>query len=104
MLFCEYRFASKAGQKATDELSVTLCRRGSSKYSIKPTRPHNDMRPRNGRLKKRRPLIQTRATTKQGKKPIMAQLLVIPRPYATAARSNQDSRSSTRNSSRQRTT
>src|ERR1035438_7128312 len=62
------------------------------------------MRPRKRRLKKLRPLIHTSATTKVGKNPIMAQLLVIAAPPTKAARSNQDSRSSIRYSSKQRIT
>ena len=78
MLFCAFRFAFKAGQNGHRRGVGHAVQKGQQQVEHKPARPHRDMRPRKRRLKKLRPLIQTSATTKAGKKPIMAQLLVIP--------------------------
>src|SRR5258707_11960298 len=78
--FCVARLAFKACQKVTSEPLPRAQMAGSSKYSDKPATPITNMRPKNRPSRKLRPLIQTRAAKKSGKKPIMAQLLAIPAP------------------------
>src|SRR5437870_3795180 len=98
------KFAFKLPQNGRGATALKLCASGSNKYSDSPANPHKHIRARKRGLKKFNPLIHTSATTNSGRKAIIAQLLVMPAPTATAARDNQDSRGSIRYSNRQRIT